>query len=215
MLEHSPGCPLRCEACGFYGCTKGVHAEVWGKIEAGWQAGGHGFVSRTPLLRILGDFMHAYHGAQRHKACHCSTGAACLVSPHQTHPCAGDTRPCPALISAGADATLLLHAYLGAAKTISNTHAGATACGCTHPCTGDTRPCPALISAGAGATLLIHEATFEGSMLAHAQAKAHSTLQEALEVADQMGAYRWGQEARQLLEWIGKMLYSVKLRFNC
>jgi hypothetical protein len=85
----------------------------------------------------------------------------------------------------------------------------------THPCTGDTRPCPALISAGAGATLLIHEATFEGSMLAHAQAKAHSTLQEALEVADKMGAYRWGQEARQLLEWIGKMLYSVKLRLHC
>lgn len=39
-------------------------------------------------------------------------------------------------------------------------------------------------------------------MLAHAQAKSHSTLQEALEVADKMGAYRWGQEARRLLEWI-------------
>lgn len=55
---------------------------------------------------------------------------------------------------------------------------------------GDTRPCGPLIAAGRGATLLIHEATFEADMLSHAQAKNHSTLQEALEVAEKMGAYR-------------------------
>ena len=55
---------------------------------------------------------------------------------------------------------------------------------------GDTRPCAKLINAGRGATLLIHEATFEASMISHAMAKHHSTLQEALQVADKMGAYR-------------------------
>lgn len=58
------------------------------------------------------------------------------------------------------------------------------------PHTGDTRPCPALIAAGADATLLIHESTFEGGMGSHAIAKQHSTLQEALEVAEKMRAYR-------------------------
>jgi ribonuclease Z len=46
------------------------------------------------------------------------------------------------------------------------------------------------VSAGAGATLCIHEATFEACMESHALAKSHSTLQEALEVTDKMGAYR-------------------------
>jgi hypothetical protein len=48
------------------------------------------------------------------------------------------------------------------------------------------------VDAGAGATLLIHEATFEACMDSHALAKRHSTLQEALQVAEQMGAYRCG-----------------------
>lgn len=55
---------------------------------------------------------------------------------------------------------------------------------------GDTRPCAALASAGAGATLLIHEATFEESLRRHALAKRHSTLPEAMYVAERMGAYR-------------------------
>ncbi|WIA34738.1 hypothetical protein OEZ86_013047 [Tetradesmus obliquus] len=55
---------------------------------------------------------------------------------------------------------------------------------------GDTRPCAALAAAGAGATLLIHEATFEAGLRHHACAKGHSTLQEALQVAKDMGAYR-------------------------
>jgi ribonuclease BN (tRNA processing enzyme) len=59
-----------------------------------------------------------------------------------------------------------------------------------HCCAGDTRPCAALAAAGAGATLLIHEATFEAGLAHHARAKGHSTLQEALQVAQDMGAYR-------------------------
>eukprot|EP01105_Mastigella_eilhardi_P000630 TRINITY_DN1073_c0_g1_i1.p1 TRINITY_DN1073_c0_g1~~TRINITY_DN1073_c0_g1_i1.p1 ORF type:complete len:781 (-),score=151.06 TRINITY_DN1073_c0_g1_i1:1373-3715(-) len=51
---------------------------------------------------------------------------------------------------------------------------------------GDTRPCDALIEAGQGATLLIHEATLENSMLLEAQAKKHSTTNEAIEAAHKM-----------------------------
>lgn len=57
------------------------------------------------------------------------------------------------------------------------------------------------MAAGAGATLLIHEATFEAGMDSHALAKRHSTLQEALQVAEQMGAYRCGG-----LGWLGQVL---------
>ncbi|KAH9320506.1 hypothetical protein KI387_015145 [Taxus chinensis] len=53
---------------------------------------------------------------------------------------------------------------------------------------GDTRPCKALIEAGMGCTLLIHEATFEDNFVSHARAKRHSTISEALEVGQQMGA---------------------------
>jgi ribonuclease BN (tRNA processing enzyme) len=53
---------------------------------------------------------------------------------------------------------------------------------------GDTRPCRALVEAGRGATLLIHEATFEECLREDALAKRHSTTQEALSVAAQMGA---------------------------
>ncbi|GLJ12775.1 hypothetical protein SUGI_0197490 [Cryptomeria japonica] len=53
---------------------------------------------------------------------------------------------------------------------------------------GDTRPCKALIEAGMGCTLLIHEATFEDKFGSHARAKRHSTISEALEVGQQMGA---------------------------
>ncbi|KAK9829441.1 hypothetical protein WJX72_005893 [[Myrmecia] bisecta] len=55
---------------------------------------------------------------------------------------------------------------------------------------GDTRPCPRLRHAGRGATLLIHEATFEPALQAQALSKRHSTTDEALQVASDMGAYR-------------------------
>eukprot|EP00775_Hariotina_reticulata_P009019 gene9019-9191_t len=55
---------------------------------------------------------------------------------------------------------------------------------------GDTRPCSRLVAAGAGATLLIHEATFEGGLAHHAVSKRHSTLDEAISVAEDMNAYR-------------------------
>jgi ribonuclease Z len=50
---------------------------------------------------------------------------------------------------------------------------------------GDTRPTAQLAAAGAGATLLIHEATFGDDQLAYAQAKLHSTVGEALDIARQ------------------------------
>lgn len=53
---------------------------------------------------------------------------------------------------------------------------------------GDTRPCENLIKAGTGCTLLIHEATFEDKFESHARAKRHSTISEAIEVGQQMGA---------------------------
>lgn len=53
---------------------------------------------------------------------------------------------------------------------------------------GDTRPCEKLIKAGMGCTLLIHEATFEDKFESHARVKRHSTVSEAIEVGEQMGA---------------------------
>lgn len=53
---------------------------------------------------------------------------------------------------------------------------------------GDTRPCEKLIKAGMGCTLLIHEATFEDKYESHARAKRHSTISEAIEVGQKMGA---------------------------
>jgi ribonuclease BN (tRNA processing enzyme) len=54
---------------------------------------------------------------------------------------------------------------------------------------GDTEPSEALMRAGSGATLLIHEATFEPALVAEARNKRHSTVSEALHVAQRMGAY--------------------------
>lgn len=54
---------------------------------------------------------------------------------------------------------------------------------------GDTRPCEKLIKAGMGCTLLIHEATFEDKFESHARAKRHSTISEAIEVGQRMGAW--------------------------
>eukprot|EP00850_Spirogloea_muscicola_P009327 SM000052S17719 [mRNA] locus=s52:317632:322429:+ [translate_table: standard] len=53
---------------------------------------------------------------------------------------------------------------------------------------GDTQPCQRLVRAGQGCTLLIHEATFEKGLEKHARKKKHSTVEEALLVAEQMKA---------------------------
>lgn len=53
---------------------------------------------------------------------------------------------------------------------------------------GDTMPCEALVQAGRGATLLIHEATMQDDEQELAQAKGHSTIGQALDVAAEMDA---------------------------
>eukprot|EP00750_Incisomonas_marina_P017969 INCI2665.2.p1 GENE.INCI2665.2~~INCI2665.2.p1 ORF type:complete len:1073 (-),score=148.70 INCI2665.2:181-3399(-) len=55
---------------------------------------------------------------------------------------------------------------------------------------GDTKPCPELELAGRDATLLIHEATFDSSLLDEAIKRHHSTVGQAVGVADRMSAYR-------------------------
>eukprot|EP00981_Chlorochromonas_danica_P003644 scaffold681_cov173-Ochromonas_danica.AAC.7 len=55
---------------------------------------------------------------------------------------------------------------------------------------GDTRPCDLLIQYGANAAVVIHEATFEDDKAEEALQKKHSTINEALEVAQKMNAYR-------------------------
>jgi ribonuclease BN (tRNA processing enzyme) len=53
---------------------------------------------------------------------------------------------------------------------------------------GDTEPCKDLVRDGYGADVLIHEATFEPEMTRDARAKKHSTVQEAIAIANQMKA---------------------------
>lgn len=53
---------------------------------------------------------------------------------------------------------------------------------------GDTRPCKELAVHGNGADLLIHEATFEDDLSKEAIDKNHSTVSEAISIAQQMGA---------------------------
>lgn len=55
---------------------------------------------------------------------------------------------------------------------------------------GDTTPCDELVQAGMGATVLVHEATFSCDRMGDAVAKRHSTVGQALEVAQRMGAWR-------------------------
>ncbi|OMJ78712.1 hypothetical protein SteCoe_21432 [Stentor coeruleus] len=55
---------------------------------------------------------------------------------------------------------------------------------------GDTRPCSSLIEAGINATVLIHEATFDSKDTKDAIKKFHSTLGEALQVADDMKVWK-------------------------
>lgn len=53
---------------------------------------------------------------------------------------------------------------------------------------GDTMPCAALAEAGQNATVLIHEATMQDEELELARAKGHSTVGDALHMAQQMNA---------------------------
>ena len=55
---------------------------------------------------------------------------------------------------------------------------------------GDTEPCEALVEDGQGADLLIHEATFEPEMIHDARKKKHSTISEAIDIANRMNAKR-------------------------
>ena len=55
---------------------------------------------------------------------------------------------------------------------------------------GDTQPSAALVRLGAGATVLIHECTFGDDRERDAAAKRHSTLGQALQVGEQMRAWR-------------------------
>ena len=62
---------------------------------------------------------------------------------------------------------------------------------------GDTRPCGALAEAGNGASLLIHEATFDDELAGDAIDKRHSTLSEALSVAQ---SYERGEKVEKMKE---------------
>lgn len=55
---------------------------------------------------------------------------------------------------------------------------------------GDTTPCDELVRAGMGATVLVHEATFSCERAGDAAAKRHSTVGQALDVAQRMRAWR-------------------------
>jgi ribonuclease Z len=55
---------------------------------------------------------------------------------------------------------------------------------------GDTRPCRKLTELGKGATLLIHEATFDDTKEEEAKNKRHSTINEALSIANDMKVFR-------------------------
>ncbi|KAI4147483.1 MAG: hypothetical protein LQ341_001786 [Variospora aurantia] len=55
---------------------------------------------------------------------------------------------------------------------------------------GDCRPSKEFVRIGQGSTVLVHEATFDDDMQKDAEAKKHSTISEAIGVAQAMGAKR-------------------------
>lgn len=55
---------------------------------------------------------------------------------------------------------------------------------------GDCRPSSFFVRIGQGSTVLVHEATFDDQMQTDAEAKKHSTMSEAIRVAQAMGAKR-------------------------
>ncbi|KAL8829073.1 MAG: hypothetical protein Q9170_006327 [Blastenia crenularia] len=55
---------------------------------------------------------------------------------------------------------------------------------------GDCRPSSEFVRIGQGSTVLVHEATFDDDMQGDAEAKKHSTMSEAIGVAQAMGAKR-------------------------
>ena len=55
---------------------------------------------------------------------------------------------------------------------------------------GDTRPTERLVKLGKDATILIHEATFDDAKKDEAVSKRHSTVSEAMDIANRMNACR-------------------------
>ncbi len=55
---------------------------------------------------------------------------------------------------------------------------------------GDCRPSKCFVDMGRGSTVLVHEATFDDEMQGDAEAKRHSTMSEAIGVAQAMNAQR-------------------------
>lgn len=55
---------------------------------------------------------------------------------------------------------------------------------------GDCRPSKCFVDMGRGSTVLVHEATFDDEMQGDAEAKRHSTMSEAIGVAQAMDARR-------------------------
>ena len=88
---------------------------------------------------------------------------------------------------------------------------------------GDTRPCSQLVQAGKNATLLLHEATLEDDLLTEAHARKHSTISEALDIAEQMNpdftilthfSQRYPKVSQSLLAK-GSLKSKVAIAFDC
>ena len=88
---------------------------------------------------------------------------------------------------------------------------------------GDTRPCSQLVQAGKNATLLLHEATLEDDLLIEARARKHSTIGEALDIAEQMNpdftilthfSQRYPKVSQSLLAK-GSLKSKVAIAFDC
>ncbi len=73
---------------------------------------------------------------------------------------------------------------------------------------GDTRPCEQLVTYGTNATILIHEATFEEDKLTEAMSKKHSTIAEAVQVANDMNA------TRLILTHFSQRYHGVPMQFH-
>ncbi|KAL8734611.1 MAG: hypothetical protein Q9181_003145 [Wetmoreana brouardii] len=82
---------------------------------------------------------------------------------------------------------------------------------------GDCRPSSRFVQIGRGSTVLVHEATFDDQMQNDAKAKKHSTMSEAIGVAQAMGAKRlilthFSQRYQKLPDI--SALDKIKVRFD-